>query len=346
MTRFATILFSLVLVSTAAAQADHLQCFKVKDSVTKTTYTADLTPADGAFPVAPGCIVRLPAKMLCIDVQKTNVTPMPPGAAPGAPGQKYLCYKVKCPKVPGTAALQDQFGSHSLTYKATSLVCAPVPAPTTTTTTTTSTTTTTLGCTPTGPEVCDGMDNDCNGMVDDGLGQTSCGTGACQNTVQNCVMGMPQSCTPGTPSTEICGNTIDDDCDGQVDEQPCNCTLNSQCPGAANASGSCQGGMCTIVCNAGFANCNGNNIDGCEIALNSDPDNCGGCGLSCPNRPNATRTCTGAMCGIVCNAPFLNCNGNNTDGCEINPTSDPANCGACGVVCPVSNPNCVSSTCQ
>jgi hypothetical protein len=36
-------------------------------------------------------------------------------------------------------------------------------------------------------------------------------------TVQNCVGGNPQTCTPGTPGTEIC-NGVDDDCNGLVDE--------------------------------------------------------------------------------------------------------------------------------
>jgi hypothetical protein len=67
------------------------------------------------------------------------------------------------------------------------------------------------------PEACDGVDNDCNGLVDDGLGSTSCGAGACQVTVQNCVGGTPQTCTPGQPSAEICDG-VDNDCNGAVDD--------------------------------------------------------------------------------------------------------------------------------
>jgi hypothetical protein len=36
--------------------------------------------------------------------------------------------------------------------------------------------------------------------------------------VADCVNGVPQTCEPGTPSTEVC-NGIDDDCDGSVDEE-------------------------------------------------------------------------------------------------------------------------------
>jgi hypothetical protein len=66
-------------------------------------------------------------------------------------------------------------------------------------------------------EVCNGVDDDCNGLVDDALGTSTCGVGACMRTVNNCVGGVPMTCTPGTPSPEICGNGIDDDCDGVID---------------------------------------------------------------------------------------------------------------------------------
>ena len=67
------------------------------------------------------------------------------------------------------------------------------------------------------PEVCDGVDNDCNGLVDDGLGDATCGVGACVRTVRTCVDGVAQDCIAGDPSAEVC-NGIDDDCDGTADE--------------------------------------------------------------------------------------------------------------------------------
>lgn len=65
------------------------------------------------------------------------------------------------------------------------------------------------------PDVCNGLDDDCDGQPDEELGQTICGVGACQRTVDNCTDGQPRECTPGAPSPEICGNGIDEDCDGQ-----------------------------------------------------------------------------------------------------------------------------------
>lgn len=72
-------------------------------------------------------------------------------------------------------------------------------------------------------ETCDNKDNDCDGQTDEELGSTTCGTGACKNTVQNCVGGMSQTCVPGAPSGEICGNSIDEDCDGA--DPPCVCSI-------------------------------------------------------------------------------------------------------------------------
>jgi hypothetical protein len=102
-------------------------------------------------------------------------------------------------------------------------------------------------------EICDGEDNDCNAAVDEGLGITVCGEGACQRMVQACTVGSPTACNPGTPAdTEEC-NGIDDNCDGVVDEG-CNCQngATQACyPGAAATRdvGACADGEQT--CSAG-----------------------------------------------------------------------------------------------
>src|SRR5579864_3369512 len=38
-----------------------------------------------------------------------------------------------------------------------------------------------------------------------------------------------------------------------------------------------------LVCPAGFADCDGNPANGCEVNLNTDSQNCGACGISCPS---------------------------------------------------------------
>jgi hypothetical protein len=59
------------------------------------------------------------------------------------------------------------------------------------------------------------LDDDCNGVDDDGAIGPPCGIGACARTA-GCANGQPVACVPGEPQAEQC-NRDDDDCDGTVD---------------------------------------------------------------------------------------------------------------------------------
>src|SRR5207248_1445613 len=79
------------------------------------------------------------------------------------------------------------------------------------------------------PETCDGQDNDCDGYVDnatpgDPAPLTRACASACGSGVEICVRGVWQDCTAPQPGPEICGDGIDNNCDGRVDEG-CDCQV-------------------------------------------------------------------------------------------------------------------------
>ena len=93
-------------------------------------------------------------------------------------------------------------------------------------------------------------------------GQCLCPTGA-------------QLCTIGTPPDEnqLCFF---------VDVDPHNCgACGRECPVPASGAAACRDGRCLLECPVGLADCDGSWSSGCETAIESDPNNCGGCGVKC-----------------------------------------------------------------
>jgi hypothetical protein len=67
------------------------------------------------------------------------------------------------------------------------------------------------------PETCNGLDDDCNGLADDGLMPQLCGTGECQSVNPTCTSGQAVACPATQGSPEVCDGK-DNDCNGTVDE--------------------------------------------------------------------------------------------------------------------------------
>ncbi len=123
-------------------------------------------------------------------------------------------------------------------------------------------------CEPTGPEVCDGIDNDCDGVVDR-LYQ-SCNS-VCGGGYQTCTSGKWTECNAPQPSEEVCDGK-DNDCNGLVDDAlpiaPCYSRDLSELQ-----SGQCRFGL--LRCVAGIMACVGE-IDPQPETCNGLDDDCNG----------------------------------------------------------------------
>jgi hypothetical protein len=87
-------------------------------------------------------------------------------------------------------------------------------------------------------------------------------------------------------------------------------------------------------CADGYADCDGDPANGCEVHLGDDGANCGACGHTCALANAATACVTGACAVAACDTGFGDCNGVAADGCEVATSSDLAHCGSCTTPCP------------
>lgn len=176
-----------------------------------------------------------------------------------------------------------------------------------------------------GTEVCNGVDDDCDGDVDEGFGTASCGVGVCARVVQTCQAGVAQTCTPGTPGAETC-NALDDDCDSDVDEdQPMLSCGVGEC---RRTLASCAGGV-SQTCTAGTPvaeRCDGLDND-CDGAIDNGFGNAT-CGVGICLRTVATcvggmtQTCQPGPSGTeTCNMLDDDCDGTIDEGCACTPNT-------------------------
>lgn len=96
----------------------------------------------------------------------------------------------------------------------------------------------------------------------------------------------------------------------------------------------CGGACCTFTC------CNGACVNTQESTLH-----CGGCGTAC-DVAHGLPSCSFGNCRVgACLSPFLDCDRNSGNGCEVDPRTSWQNCGACGHECGGFE-RCVSGRCE
>jgi len=163
-------------------------------------------------------------------------------------------------------------------------------------------------------EVCNGVDDDCDGHVDNAPGSTVDDSLHCAVSWQSCYSGPAgtqdrgachggwRSCQQGTcsgpclgevlPATELC-NGVDDDCDGLIDEAPgsnSNFTLSSQ-PCYSGPSGTRNVG----VCRGGQQYCHGSTLGACADETVPGSETCNGLDDDCDGHVDEDPVCVESL---------------------------------------------------
>jgi hypothetical protein len=198
----------------------------------------------------------------------------------------------------------------------------------------------------------------------------TCGTTCVRG--QSCVSGVCQCPSGQTVCPGSDGGIVGDAATiaiapycADLNNDPSNCnTCGTSCEAKHDTPG-CANGACTVgTCENGFADCNHDPSDGCEVYTQTDISHCGACNTPC----TGGELCSNGNCVFTCPSGQTVCHTSSgiadagadahadagsasTAYCATLP-SDPQNCGACNNSCAthcvgnVASFSCTSNTCS